>query len=61
MKFYWTMTLINIFIVVFFYSSVIRNDCLQIPFISIFPNFAALYFWQLLNKIIDHEIKNQPT
>jgi hypothetical protein len=52
---FWKMAVINMAVVFFFYTPVMNNDYLQFPFVSIFPNIIALYFWGLLNKIIDYE------
>jgi hypothetical protein len=58
---FWKMAGINIIIVTCFYTYIMNNDFLQFPFISIFPNLIALYFWNLLNNFIDiTTLKNNP-
>nr|WP_294938820.1 hypothetical protein [uncultured Flavobacterium sp.] len=56
---YWILTSINLIIVVTFFKSVLENDFLQFPFITLFPNLIAIYFWRLLNQFIDYETKTK--
>lgn len=56
---FWIMLGINALIVTCFYTPIMWNDFLQFPFISIFPNLIAIYFWYLLKDFIEYdELKN---
>lgn len=59
-KIFWIATLINLAVIVAFFETILNNDFLQFPFISILPNLLAFYFMGILNQLIENEnaVKN---
>jgi hypothetical protein len=54
-KTYWLVTAGNLIILGLFFEVIMWNDFLQFPFVSIFPNIMAIYFYRLLTEFIDYE------
>lgn len=52
---YWLVTAANLIILGLFFEVIMWNDFLQFPFVSIFPNIMAIYFYRLLTEFIDYE------
>jgi hypothetical protein len=50
LKIYWSITVINIVILFWFFSFIMWNDFLQVFFVTITPNLTAIYFFRILIK-----------
>lgn len=59
-KIFWIATLLNLAIIATFFETILNNDFLQFPFISILPNLLAFYFMGILNQLVENEnaVKN---
>lgn len=54
-KIYWMVTIANALLLISFFHFIMWNDFLQVLFVTIIPNIAAIYFFKILIKTTDYE------
>lgn len=59
-KVYWLVIIANALLFFSFFHDIMRNDFLQILFVTLIPNVTAFYFFKLLIKTVDYENPRKP-